>query len=329
MILNINFSNIDNKSNVLSTQNNNDKILRALQNKSFSRYVVNNLNKQITHLNLWGLEPAINGRYFINFIEPILIRYPSIHYISLTTNGLLPLVNSFIAPLNMLANKLKQKLILIIYIKLDGPEQLQDQHYGIGDYRTICANLDNLFIKTSRLLNQQGYLRLKVFNESSLNINDLSLDYIAWNMDMQKIQQQYQVYESYTIKCKMTVQPTLAFSSNYTKENGQQLCKWKNHIRLIPPCKQQCALTSQVKCVNYNGASYKCPFCVNQPILNMENRKQIFNERFKKLKAEKEILPTIDDRKLWVATNKLHCYALEGNIISDSLIKLLGNGIIL
>jgi len=40
MILNINFSNIDNKSNVLSTQNNNDKILRALQNKSFSRYVV-------------------------------------------------------------------------------------------------------------------------------------------------------------------------------------------------------------------------------------------------------------------------------------------------
>ena len=308
---------------------NNHDIVKSIEDKSFQQKAIKVIDKNTVSIGLWGMEPAINAKYFADFVAPILQRYDNIKYIYFSTNGTIPIFNDVIIPLNYITHKLKHKLVLTIQISLDGPEFIQDRHCGIGNYKLVTENLNNLLLKTASLMSKSEFLRVKFNNKSTIVAQDFNTNPRTWKENMDALNSLYESYHSQTFICKLNNLPTLEYPGNYTRQDGLNVRKWKKYLDLRPEAICNCSAGTQSKTMDYLGNVYDCHLLKNMPPINLELRHSDFNRKAQELINAHEIIPNTDINKLWAQCNSIHCWSLCGNLIPISVIKLFGNGMLM
>lgn len=324
--LNINFSTISNLNCINNDIEKNKKIIDAIKDGSFAQHVVNTLTPGTTTLFLRGSEPGLNGKYFSQLIQPILQDTDSIKYISLITNGTIPLFNHFIVPLYNITRQLGKRIIFTIYININGPDIIQD-HVNVGSHKIITANLEDLRNKIC-VLKENPYLRIKLLNRSILTAFDFYTDPKAWVAYMSKLHTSYSVYNNYNFKTQFNNKPMFEAPGNYSQQDGIEFCKWKNLISYQLDCTQACATGAGANILEYSGELYDCHLCKNKPEIDIKERKKHFNTLMRRLQRQHEISSTVDAEDLWALLNRVCCWGLCGEEIPESMIKLFGNGMV-
>lgn len=300
----------------------NDTIVNSLRNGSFTQIVNNLITKDTISLGLWGMEPTINAIEFQNFILPILKQNPQIKYIFIPTNMTsTTLMEYMLAPLNRYTQKYKHKLIILIQASIDGPKEIHDGHInGNNTYDIVRHRLNSITKLVSQWNNK--YIRIKIFNKSTLTAQDLYTDPDDWWYNMAHLQSELETYESYNIKIKMDNPPTIAVPGNYTKEDGEALVKWG--LQFDTQHYITCAAGLTSKTVDCLGRVWDCHMLYNKDIDEQSIRKD-FDSTVDRLLKEGEIIETNKDA-LWNAISSIYCWATGNNSIPESYIKLLGNG---
>lgn len=305
--------------------NTNAAIRAALEDQTFVTNVRKTLTPEIRSLGFWGKEPSINGKYFGPFITNLLDYSPYIRYIMIPTNGLATdFYDNFIWPLLSYCNLHKRKIILIVQFSLDGPPDLQDRYCGTGSTEKCMNNIYNI---AWRFPFENPYLRLRMSTKATLQGYDLEhYNPIKWNQFMVNFRMRILPFFPDWLDCKVGLwRATLALPGNYTKAQGQAICKWKSYFYFNKSC--NCQAGDLSKTIDYQGNLYDCHLLKNQQF-SQEDCHEAFEEQMTALVAQDEAIEQ-DRDKLFNTIMSIYCWGASDTIDFTSYIKILGNGFLL
>lgn len=223
----------------------NKEIRESLENGAF----INNIKRifashrnQIEHISLWGAEPTINGKYFKDFIYPLLDFFPNVITFMFSTNALVggPIIyTQFVEPLYQYAESKKRKIFFELQFSLDGPTYINDSSRHEGAAKSTINSCQYIVDKLPLDLK---YFSLRVFSKATLDVSYMKEmnnrgieafdEYYQFFDNTQKIVQQA-AKDNPNIVVQMNAEPTLVDPGYHTIEDGQTLAKWVSHLKNV------------------------------------------------------------------------------------------------
>jgi len=129
----------------------------------------------------------------------------------------------------------------------------------------------------------------------------------------------------YPIQFTSHLTPTIEVPGNYIKQDGINLCKWD--IPFDTSKVYECAAGITSKTIDYQGNIYDCHMLCNKAT-SIQDLRPDFENKMNRLVLAGEVIEQNHD-KLFNAISSIYCWATGNNEISESYIKLLGNGAVL
>lgn len=301
-------------------------IQAALEDGTFAHYVRQALAQETTSLELCGMEPSINGKYFNKFIIDILDYSKYIHYINIPTNGQsLTFYDDFIAPLLLYCIAHRRELVLQLQFSLNGPPDLHDKYHGEGSYKQCIKNLE--YIQSVFPYNNP-YLKLYIQTKSILRGPELeTYSPQKWKAFMANLLnqfrgRQYILWGSGEDGIQINPFITVELPGNYTAAQGRALKNWVDSEDGLF-FKTDGTYCQGNPTIDYQGNLYDYHLNFDLTTLRAD-----FEQKMTSLVAAGEAIEQ-DRNKLFNAIMSIYCWTTANNDIPESYIKLMGNGVLL
>ncbi|MDD5455165.1 MAG: 4Fe-4S cluster-binding domain-containing protein, partial [Candidatus Ratteibacteria bacterium] len=213
-------------------------------------------NKDLECLSLWGTEPTLTLKYFIENVDELFKELPKLNLIKIPSNLLINHMD-FVE----LQKRINGRAKLDIQISLDGGKDITDKNRKEGSTETIIEHYKELI---DNLDNKD----IKIYFKPTISIDNMEHDLDT----LEKLTDWYRLFDDLAEYGKRFnvpgATPTFVVPGEYTSEDGKKACeffkritalnKMNKEFKLFKHCKQlNNYVTRFMKLVKFNRELYK------------------------------------------------------------------------